>query len=67
MPINQLVSRGFGNGTYSGTIAYSVTTGYTIGVAVVTVGYLFTQATIGYTRNLNSSIGYTRNIEGVIL
>lgn len=35
MAINTLVTRGFGNGTYSGSIALVVTRGYGIGEAVV--------------------------------
>lgn len=37
MAIRDIVTRGYGNGTYSGTIAKVVTRGYSIGEAVATV------------------------------
>lgn len=37
MSIRQLVTRGFGNGTFSGTIKNVVTAGYTIGSAIAFV------------------------------
>ena len=66
MSIALLCTKGFSNGSLVGSIADMATRGYTIGVAVVTIGYLFTEATISYTRDLNSSVGYTRNLEAVI-
>lgn len=35
MAIRTVITRGFGNGTFNGTIALVVTRGYTIGAAVV--------------------------------
>lgn len=35
MAINTLVTRGYGNGTYSGTIALLATRGYAIGAAII--------------------------------
>ena len=35
MAIATVVTRGYGNGTFSGTIALIITRGYTIGAAVV--------------------------------
>jgi len=35
MAIRTVVTRGFGNGTFNGTIAFVVTRGYAIGEAVV--------------------------------
>lgn len=39
MAIRLVVSRGFGNGTYNGTIADVATRGYTIGAAVTEFPY----------------------------
>lgn len=36
MAVRTLVTRGFGNGTFNGTIALAVTRGYAIGAAVTT-------------------------------
>jgi hypothetical protein len=36
MAVRTLVTRGFGNGTFTGTIALAVTRGYAIGAAVTT-------------------------------
>ncbi len=52
MSIKLLVSRGFGNGTFSGTIPFSVTTGYTIGIQITKIGYILTAAEIGYARSI---------------
>lgn len=38
MAIRTVVTRGYGNGTFNGTIALVVTSGYAIGVPVVIAG-----------------------------
>jgi len=37
MSIKQLVTRGFGNGTFLGTIAFAVTAGYSISTVIPSV------------------------------
>ena len=66
MSIPLIITRGFGNGTFNGTIKDVVTAGYTIGVAVTKIGYLFTQAEIGYNAGISSDVRYVRNLEAVI-
>jgi len=63
MSIASLVTRGFSNGSHTGSIGEMVTRGYKIGVAVIRTGYLFTEASITYAQDLTSEIGYNVNLE----
>jgi hypothetical protein len=65
MSIRLVTTRGYGNGTFNGTISSVVTRGYTIGL-VLRLGYIFTQAEIGYNKVISSDVRYVRNLEAVI-
>ena len=56
MAIRTVVTRGFANGTFNGTIPLVVTRGYAIGAAVVDVVQV-------YTANLYCNISPTRNLK----
>lgn len=52
MSVKLLVTTGFGNGTFNGTIKDVVTMGYTIGIQITKIGYILTAAEIDYARNI---------------
>lgn len=53
MAIRTVVTRGYGNGTFNGTIALVVTRGYAIGSAYVGI----VDATVGTTQQVLSFVG----------
>jgi hypothetical protein len=63
MAIRTVVTRGYGNGTFNGTIKDVTLRGYSIGVALTLAVYtasVFANPTP--TRNLESNISPTRNL-----
>jgi hypothetical protein len=46
MSVSSIVTRGYSNGTFTGSIAYAVTAGYDIAEALNLVGYLNGEITI---------------------
>ncbi len=66
MAIRTVVTRGYGNGTFNGTIPLVVTRGYTIGEAIIFVAQIYTAnvlANISPTRNVDANISPTREVE----
>lgn len=59
MAIRDVVTGGFGNGTFSGTIALVVTRGYSIGEAVAEVSYICV-GTVSATQPTVNSVSATQ-------
>ena len=63
MAIRTVITRGYGNGTFNGTIALVVTAGYAIGAAIVRVfcdPHIKNKADIAYISNVD--VTHTANI-----
>lgn len=62
MAIRTLVTRGFGNGTFNGTISLVVTRGYTIGSAVADVIVDTIAFVLHISRSENTDINITTGL-----
>jgi hypothetical protein len=67
MSIASLVTRGFGNGSFVGTIAEIVTMGYSIGVQIDVIGSLNAALSVSNAYNVTTSVTSSYSFDASVL